>query len=227
MHYLLADFFERDACEVAKTLLGKVILHRHQGHWLSAMIIETEAYYLEEKASHSSLGYTEKRAALFMPAGTIYMYYSRGGDSMNISCRGEGNAVLIKSGLPYAVKKSANDMLSLMQTNNPAPQPNQVRNLYQLCKGQTLLCKSLGIRVPEWDKQPIQHPNFALADVDYQPEQIIQTARLGIPAHRDAHLPYRYIDYTHAAHCTQNPLRKRNWQQGTHYQILTCHKALS
>ena len=29
------------------------------------------------------------------------MYYARGGDSFNISCAGEGNAVLLKAGIPY------------------------------------------------------------------------------------------------------------------------------
>ena len=32
-----------------------------------------------------------------MPPGTIYIYYARGGDSLNVSCGGDGNAVLIKS----------------------------------------------------------------------------------------------------------------------------------
>ena len=89
-------FFNRDAAIVAKDLLGKVLRVKHNTLWLSASIIETEAYYLNDKASHASLGYTEKRKALFMPAGTIYMYYARGGDSFNISCQGDGNAVLIK-----------------------------------------------------------------------------------------------------------------------------------
>ncbi len=48
---------------------GKVIRHRVDGRWLSARIIETEAYYLAEKGSHASLGYTEKRRALFQAMG--------------------------------------------------------------------------------------------------------------------------------------------------------------
>src|SRR5687767_2567988 len=98
---LTADFFNDEPISVAKALLGKVIRTKYNDIWLSAMIIETEAYFHHEKGSHSSLGYTEKRKALFMPAGTIYMYYARGGDSLNISCQGEGNAVLIKSAFPY------------------------------------------------------------------------------------------------------------------------------
>src|SRR4051812_17780624 len=85
---LSSDFFNCDPCQVAKNLLGKILRVKYKSHWLSAMIIETEAYYLEDKGSHASLGFTEKRKALFMPPGTIYMYYARGGDSLNFSCRG-------------------------------------------------------------------------------------------------------------------------------------------
>ena len=91
-------FFERDPQVVACDLLGKALCHRVRGRWLWVCIVEAEAYYLAEKASHASLGYTEKRRALFMPPGTIYMYYARGGDSFNVSCAGAGNAVLVKAG---------------------------------------------------------------------------------------------------------------------------------
>ena len=37
--------------------------------WLSAMIIETEAYYRDEKASHASLGFTEKTQSVIYAAG--------------------------------------------------------------------------------------------------------------------------------------------------------------
>ena len=87
---LSADFFSRDACQVAQSLIGKVIRRKYKNYWLAVRIIETEAYYLTDKASHSSLGYTQKRKAMFMPPGTIYMYYARGHDSLNISCGNEG-----------------------------------------------------------------------------------------------------------------------------------------
>ena len=98
MPTMLPDaFFDRDAQRVARELLGKVIRHRVNDLWLSARIIETEAYYCVDKGSHASLGYTEKRKALFLDGGHIYMYYARGGDSLNFSAHGPGNAVLIKT----------------------------------------------------------------------------------------------------------------------------------
>ena len=67
------SFFNRDAQLLACELLGKVIRHRIGDLWLSARIIETEAYYCDEKGSHASLGYTEKRKALFLDGGHIYI----------------------------------------------------------------------------------------------------------------------------------------------------------
>jgi DNA-3-methyladenine glycosylase len=116
---LPASFFDRDARLLARELLGKVIRHRQGEHWLSVRIIETEAYYLAEKGSHASLGYTHKRRALFMDGGNIYMYYARGGDSLNFSAQGPGNAVLIKSAYPWQDEHSGPAALAQMQLNNP------------------------------------------------------------------------------------------------------------
>lgn len=204
---LTTDFFNRAPLIVAKELLGKVIRVRYQNRWLAALIIETEAYCCEDKASHASLGYTEKRKALFMPPGTIYMYYSRGGDSLNVSCRGEGTAVLLKAAIPYEDKKTAAQMLAIMQKLNPVKISGKIRAPERLCSGQTLLCKSLGLTVKEWDQKQFKKKYFYIEDVGYQPKKTIQTTRLGIPKGRDEHLPYRFIDFEYVRFCTKKPNR--------------------
>jgi DNA-3-methyladenine glycosylase len=198
-------FFDRDAQQVAKDLLGKVIFVWDRDIWLSAMIIETEAYYLEDKASHASLGYTEKRKALFMSPGTLYMYYARGGDSLNVSAQGDGNAVLIKSGYPYQDSNSHPEMITRMQANNPAKNSILPRSIHQLCNGQTLLCKSLNLKVTAWDAQQFDSSRFYIADIDYQPSGIIITPRIGIPLGRDEQLPYRFILQEFAQYTTKKP----------------------
>ena len=217
--FIPTEFFNREPIKVAQSLLGKVLAVRHKSIWLLARIIETEAYYREEKASHSSLGYTNKRKALFMSPGTIYMYYARGGDSLNFSCWGEGNAVLIKSGYPVAHLNDELKSIKTMQKNNPH-RNGSPRPLSKLCAGQTLVCKSLTLKVPQWDGQQLKAEHFELWDDSYSPEQIIQTTRLGIRKDRDAHLPYRLIDLKFADACTKNPLRVRNFQNGRDYTIL-------
>jgi len=202
------SFFDRDPCKVARALLGKVIRKRYQGRWLAARIIETEAYYLNEKGSHSSLGFTEKRKALFMPAGTIYMYYARGKDSLNVSARGKGNAVLIKSAYPFFDRRSPQSNLGIMQNLNPA-RNGKMRPINRLCHGQTLLCTALNICLPDWDQQQFDHTQFYFDDADNTVSTIIQTTRLGIPVGRDEHKPYRFVDHSYAAHCTKNPLTQR------------------
>ncbi len=188
---LSKNFFDRDAQLVAKALLGKVICVKHNALWLKAQITETEAYYLHDKASHASLGFTEKRKALFMPAGTIYMYYARGGPSFNVSTKGEGNAVLIKSARVYG-----NDvkMIEMMQSLNPLPGP-RVRSVDHLCSGQTLLCKSLGLKVSDWDQQQFDAVRFYCEDVRANVKNILQLPRRGIPKGRDEHLLYRFVWY--------------------------------
>ncbi|EOG2038993.1 TPA: DNA-3-methyladenine glycosylase [Pseudomonas aeruginosa] len=211
-------FFDRDALLVARELLGKVIRHRQGNLWLAARIIETEAYYLEEKGSHASLGYTEKRKALFLDGGHIYMYYARGGDSLNFSAGGPGNAVLIKSGHPWLDRISDHTALKRMQSLNPDSQ-GRPREIGRLCAGQTLLCKAMGLKVPEWDAQRFDPQRLFVDDVGERPSQVIQAARLGIPKGRDEHLPYRFVDATFAAFCTRNPLR-RGQVAGRDYHLL-------
>ncbi len=212
-------FFDRDACTVARELLGKIIRRRYQNRWLACRIIETEAYYQREKGSHSSLGFTAKRKAMFMPPGTIYMYYARGGDSLNLSVRGKGNAVLIKSAIVWFDAQSPESTLKLMQRLNPVKGTQKIRSKDNLCSGQTLLCRSLNLKVADWDQKSFDADQFYIEDVGNKVTKIIQTARLGIPAGRDEHLLYRFIDYDHARYCTSNPLTKRNWTEGRDYLV--------
>lgn len=193
MAILKQSDFDCDAVALAKKLLGKVIRSKYQESWLSAQIIETEAYYLVEKGSHASLGFTEKRKALFMPPGTIYMYYARGADSLNVSAKGEGNAVLIKSAIPYLVDADES-RLHYMQQLNPVKGSGKIRSIERLCSGQTLLCRSLNLKVIEWDQQQFDSERFFIEDVGYQPKAILTAPRLGIPPGRDEHLPYRFYD---------------------------------
>ncbi len=201
------SFFDRPALQLARALLGKVIRYRNSDVWLSAQIIETEAYLLTDKGSHASLGYTEKRQALFKDGGTIYMYYARGGDSLNFSAQGAGNAVLIKSAYPFFDELSPQSTLAILQANNP-DRLDQPRPVHKLCSGQTLLCKSLGLRVPDWDNQRFDAERLYVEDCGIRPQEVIQTRRLGIPQGRDEDLPYRFVDADYAAYCTKNPLRR-------------------
>lgn len=205
-------FFRKDACRLAVDLLGMVICVRKDNIILRVRIIETEAYYKSDKASHASLGYTEKRKALFMAPGTIYMYHARGKPSLNFSALGDGNAVLIKSCIVLEDNPAAVEAM----LNNNRKADGGVRSVKKLCSGQTLLCLSLGISVSELDMKNMCPETLYIEDDGYRPKNIIQTTRLGIPDGRDGHLPYRFVDEAFAARCTSNPLRSKK----TVYRII-------
>ncbi len=211
------NFFDQPPLRLAVALLGKLVCRQVEGIWLACRIIETEAYYIDEKGSHSSLGRTPSREAMFMPAGTIYMYYSRGKPSLNVSARGEGNAVLIKSGVAETRHPAA---LALMRAGLGRDRPEE-----KLCSGQTLLCQALHLAVEDWRGHQFDPDVFYIGDDGYRPEQVVQTMRLGIAPQRDAHLPYRFVDAAFARQATQNPM-KRTAVAGRDYRIMPLEAAL-
>lgn len=213
-----AAFFDRDARTVARDLVGKVLRHRVGGRWLAAQVVEVEAYYRREKGSHASLGRTPGREPLFMAPGTIYMYYARGGDSLNVSCRGAGNAVLVKAARPFVDARSPAASLARMHAANPGPRGP--RPDARLCAGQTLLCRALGLRVPAWTGRPFDAARFFVEDVGYRPAALVQARRLGIPTGRDEHLPYRFLDAAALASATASPLARRGAREGVDYRVL-------
>lgn len=193
------DFFKKDVVMLAKSLIGKVLCRKIDTVTLKARIIETEAYSKSEPASHSSFGWSLSRAAMFMDAGTIYMYHSRAGASFNISALGAGDAVLVKSAVCFL--DNDKDTLYFMQQINK--KNDKLRDIYYLASGQTLLCKSLMIDRVLWDKKQFNNELY-IEDTGYIPENIVITSRLGIPKDRDnLLLPYRYIDKKYIKYATK------------------------
>ena len=64
------------------------------------------------------------------------------------------------------------------------------------------------MKVPDWDARRFDPEALYVEDVGERPAALVRCARLGIPAGRDEHLQYRYVDPAYAAFCTRNPLRR-------------------
>ena len=95
----------------------------------------------------------------------------------------------------------------------------RTRREAEVCRGQTLLCKALDLRVPDWDRRRFSRETFYIEDVGARPTTLIQSTRLGIPAGRDEHLMYRFIHPDFIRWCTSNPLTKRDRVPGQTYRI--------
>lgn len=97
MKRLTYEFFHRPCLEVARDLVGKVLVH--QGQHLR--ISETEAYCGEnDTACHACKGRTKRTEVMYMEAGTVYVYLCYGMHWMlNIVTGepGQPEAVLIRA----------------------------------------------------------------------------------------------------------------------------------
>jgi len=129
MKTLSRSFYARDTVDVARDLVGKMLVRKIGNKTISGIITETEAYrYKDDPASHSFSGLTERNKAMFGPVGIAYVYFTYGMHyCMNAVARNgnyEAGAVLIralepKEGINFMVKQRRIDKISNL-TNGPA-----------------------------------------------------------------------------------------------------------
>ena len=95
-------FYEASAIEVARGLLGCVLVHGST----AGMIVETEAYLGgDDLAAHTARGLTERTKVIFGPPGRAYVYFIYGmHECLNVVAEPPGSpgCVLIRAVAPLA-----------------------------------------------------------------------------------------------------------------------------
>jgi DNA-3-methyladenine glycosylase len=145
-------FYDRATLDVARDLIGKVLVHNRRGVRTSGAIVEVEAYIGEtDPACHAAPGPTVRNAPLYGTAGHAYVYLNYG-----IHCL--VNVVTEAHGSPAAVLIRALDPLDgidVMRRRRARVAKGRARrsgssiDVHDLCRGPGNLTMAMGITLAE------------------------------------------------------------------------------
>jgi DNA-3-methyladenine glycosylase len=136
-------FYNRPTLDVAKDLIGKVLVHETRAGIASGVIVEAEAYIGEtDPACHAAPGPTKRNAPLYGPPGVAYVY-------LNYGIHYLVNAVTEAEGRPAAVLIRAlepKDGIPLMRRRRGKAADVDVNDL---CRGPGNVTRALGITLAQ------------------------------------------------------------------------------
>ncbi|MFT8320235.1 MAG: DNA-3-methyladenine glycosylase [Bacillus sp. (in: firmicutes)] len=177
------DYINLPTEEIAKRLLGKLLIHKTDSCLYSGYIVETEAYIGEmDMACHSFAGKrTPRLESMYKKGGTVYIYTMHTHHMLNIVTKeiGDPQAVLIRAIEPIAgitqMEVNRNNY-GVLVSNGPG----------KLTKAMEITKTLDGITLNERDL-------FIDEAKSKVPKEIITTPRIGIPNKEDWTLePLRY-----------------------------------
>jgi DNA-3-methyladenine glycosylase len=171
-------FYARDPVEVARDLVGRLLVRESHGVATIGRIVEVEAYSREDPASHSFKGQTRRNVTMFGPPGYAYVYVSHGiHHCMNVTTGG-ANAVLLRALEPVAGTEEM-------------ARRRGVADERLLCAGPGRLCQALGITLADDGGDITKRGGIWLAE-GHPAEALVATARIGISV--AAEVPWRFVE---------------------------------
>lgn len=197
---MFPDFLENPSDVAAPLLLGctltRIITLNGEKHKLVARIVETEAYDQDDPASHAFGGPSERNAAMFGPAGHLYVYVSYGmHHCCNVVCgpEGFGSGCLVRAVEPLEGVEVMRELREAgragkAHAGRARKHPLKLRDL---TNGPGKVCAALGI-----DKELYGHDlTVEPLVLDFSPllpgETIGRSPRVGISKNIDA--PKRFF----------------------------------
>jgi DNA-3-methyladenine glycosylase len=178
MTILARSFYDQDTVDVAKDLLGKILVRKIDGNIISGIITETEAYrYKDDPASHTYGGMTERNKAMFGQVGRAYVYFTYGMHyCVNAVARSpdyDAGAVLIRSLVP----KKGTDFMSRQR---------KTRDISNLTNGPAKLTQALKITKKEYGEDLTKRSSLYVIDgLEVKKSQILSGPRIGIKKAND------------------------------------------
>lgn len=169
-------FYDRPTLDVARDLIGKVLVHETVEGVASGVIVEAEAYIGEDDpACHAARGRTKRNAPLYGPPGLAYVYFNYGMHWLVNAVTGrdgEPAAVLIRALAPL-------DGVPLMRRRRAARRATSLPpGDAWLCRGPGNLTVALGITGAQ-NRQPLSG-SLRIEDRGLPPCLVAWGPRIGI-----------------------------------------------
>ncbi len=175
---LSGSFYKRPTVDVARDLLGTVLVHETT----AGRIVEVEAYLgAGDPAAHASRGITERTRVIFGAPGHAYVYFIYGMyECLNIVTEPDGipGCVLIRALEPLSG-------LSVMQSRRPT-----AKRPWELANGPGKLTLALGITRRHYGADLTRPPLSVRAFRQREPIEIAASPRIGI--RQATELPLRF-----------------------------------
>jgi len=177
------EFYLQPTVEVARELLGCLLVHDTADGPTVGRIVETEAYLAEGDAGcHAARGRTERNAPMFAGPGTIYVYQIYGMHwCMNLVTQPEGvaEAVLLRAVEPLAG-------IEAMRGRRGR------RGLKELASGPAKLAQAFDVG-PRHNRGDITSGELYVAAGTDPPRRVTVTTRVGLAPGRGEQLPLRFL----------------------------------
>jgi DNA-3-methyladenine glycosylase len=192
---LKADFFNRDPRQVARALLGKLLIRKTPRGILAGRIVETEAYLGQgDAAAHAASGKTARNSVLFGPSGHAYVYFIYGNHyCLNVSCLPDGapGCVLFRALEPVAGIEQMADARGIEVTKES--ELRKISFLKKISSGPGRLSEALEItRARDNGKSLVSaRSDLRIVDDGYRVQRVTITPRVGIV--KSAGQPLRYF----------------------------------
>jgi DNA-3-methyladenine glycosylase len=171
-------FYARDSVEVARDLIGRLLVRETGDVRLVGRIVEAEAYSKDDPASHTYRGQTRRNTTMFGPPGHLYVYVSHGiHHCMNVTCGG-ANAVLLRALEPIEGLEEMVRRRGLAEER-------------LLCAGPGRLCQALGVTLADDGLDVTRREGLWLAAGE-PVESVLATARIGLTV--AAEVPWRFVE---------------------------------
>jgi len=178
------EFYKKSSIELAKDLIGKILVHKFNGYEVSGRIVEVEAYMgIEDKAAHSFSGKRTKRTeVMYGIPGILYVFLIYGMYCCVNVVAGEidePQAVLIRAIEPI----HGLDQMSFNRYKKPYEELAKKERL-NLTNGPGKLCMAMGIGRGA-NGVDLCKDNF-FVEVDEYKAEIVSSKRIGIDYAKEA-----------------------------------------